>query len=214
MNMHPLILVLLAEHAAPGPLGRSEPGWYSSLAVGYQGDMSTSTRSCSLRSAGGKIGGVHVERVLMLGWRDTNVVAPSLVSLNGCPDPVKRVPVVCLPKPHASGWSYTTYAYRQAVPSYREPVHIHRRNELIIISPKVMDRPKAEVVLSQSLKVTKNAVDCGFGQVSGRWGGSHPKFQPIVELLDAALGRTWTRWPASASPTRLKRRESPKGPRT
>ncbi|KAI8955689.1 hypothetical protein F4801DRAFT_275823 [Xylaria longipes] len=45
-------------------------------------------------------------------------------------------------------------------------------------------------------------VDCGFGQVSGRWGGSHPKFQPIVELLNAALGRTWTRWPASASPTR------------
>jgi hypothetical protein len=24
------------------------------------------------------------------------------------------------------------------------------------------------------------------------WGGSHPKIQPIVELLNAALGRTWT----------------------
>lgn len=56
--------------------------------------------------------------------------------------------------------------------------------------------PKAEIVCSLSLQVRENAVDCGFGQVNRWCGGSSPKFQPVVELLIAALGRTWTRSPA------------------
>lgn len=63
-------------------------------------------------------------------------------------------------------------------------------------------RPNAENGLFALPNCAKSAVSCGFGQVSGWWGGSHPKFQPIVELLNHALGRTWTLWPASASPTR------------